>query len=142
MSASAYGLLKTRVFQFSSDKRGVSAVEFAFVFPVIVGFVLTVFYIGVGFFGLQQAQNTTERVARIAYTMDNPTANDIQALIASNLGTTLAGTFTPTVQLIEKYGETYADISIDYAYQPTIPLLPEVSYVFTASSEVLIRDIP
>ena len=142
MSASAYGLLKTRLFHFSKDKRGVSAVEFAFVFPVIVGFVLSVFYIGVGFFGLQQAQNTTERVARIAYTMDNPTANDIQALVASNLGTTLAGTFTPTVQLIEKYGETYADISIDYAYQPTIPLLPEVSYVFTASSEVLIRDIP
>lgn len=142
MISSAYGLLKTRVFQFSRDRRGVSAVEFAFVFPVIVGFVLTVFYIGVGFFGLQQAQNTTERVARIAYTMDNPTANDIQALVASNLGTTLAGTFTPTVQLIEKYGETYADITINYAYQPTIPLLPEVSYVFTASSEVLIRDIP
>lgn len=142
MSSSAYSLLKTQVFRFTKDRRGVSAVEFAFVFPVIVGFVLSVFYIGVGFFGLQQAQNTTERVARIAYTMDNPSANDIQALIANNLGTTLAGTFTPTVQLIEKYGETYADISIDYAYQPTIPLLPEVSYVFTASSEVLIRDIP
>ena len=103
---------------------------------------LRIIEMNVGFFGLQQAQNTTERVARIAYTMDNPSANDIQALIANNLGTTLAGTFTPTVQLIEKYGETYADISIDYAYQPSIPLLPEVSYVFTASSEVLIRDIP
>lgn len=142
MSNSAYGLLKTQLLRFKQDRRGVSAVEFAFVFPVIVGFVLSVFYIGVGFFGLQQAQNTTERVARIAYTMDNPSASDIQGLVINNLGTTLAGTFTPTVQLIEKYGETYADISIDYAYQPSIPFLPEVSYVFTASSEVLIRDIP
>ena len=62
--------------------------------------------------------------------------------VLNHLGTTLAGTFTPNVQLTEKYGETYADISIDYAYSPDIPFLPEQNYVFTASSEVLIRDIP
>ncbi|MAI90131.1 TadE/TadG family type IV pilus assembly protein [Ponticaulis sp.] len=131
-----------RLRAFKSDKKGVSAIEFAFVFPILVSFVLSLFYIGVGFFGVQQAQNTTERVARIAYMLDEPSASEIRDLVLNHLGTTLAGTFTPNVQLTEKYGETYADISIDYAYSPDIPFLPEQNYVFTASSEVLIRDIP
>ena len=63
-----------RLRAFKSDKKGVSAIEFAFVFPILVSFVLSLFYIGVGFFGVQQAQNTTERVARIAYMLDEPSA--------------------------------------------------------------------
>lgn len=128
--------------QFSNDREGTTLVEFAMVFPVFSSMILGLFYLGVGFFGIHQAQATTDRVARLAYTMDAPTATQIRDLVAGQLGTTLGGTFTPTVQMVDKYGQTYANIEILYEYLPDVPFLPEMAYKVNVSSEVLIRDLP
>ena len=124
------------------DTKGTTLVEFAFVFPIFVTLVLGLFYLGLGFFGIHQAQATTDRVARLAYTMDDPTAAQIEALIANELGIVLGGTFTPNVVLTDKYGQTYATISILYEYLPSIPLLPDLAYRTNVSSEILVRDLP
>lgn len=123
------------------DRSGVSAVGFAMIFPVLVATVLGLFHIGVAFFGLQQAQATTDLIARTAFTMNDPSAEEIKALIAEQLGTTVGGSFTPNVVLLEKYGATYADVQIQYSYTPVIPLVPEVTFQSTASTEVLIRNL-
>ena len=74
---------KTKSFRsaFASDRSGVSAIGFAMVFPATVTTVLALFHLGVGFFGIQQAQATTELVARIAFTLDDPSADEIKALV-------------------------------------------------------------
>ena len=133
--------LKTETRRFPGDRSGVSAVGFAMVFPAVVTIVLALFHIGVGFFGIQQAQATTELVARIAFTMDDPSAEDIKALVAEHLGTTLGGDFVPNVVLVDKYGATYADVQIAYKYSPVIPFLPNLDFETTTSAEVLIRDL-
>jgi len=111
------------------------------VFPATVTTVLALFHLGVGFFGIQQAQATTELVARIAFTLDDPSADEIKALVNENLGTTIGGSFTPNVVLTQKYGATYADIQIAFAYTPVIPFLPEMKFETTTSTEVLVRDL-
>ncbi len=123
------------------DKAGVTAVGFAMVFPATVTVVLALFHIGVGFFGIQQAQATTELVARMAFTMNDPTAEEIKALVSQNLGTTLGGSFTPNVVVTEKYGSTYADIQIAFSYKPVIPFLSDLKFETTTSTEVLIRNL-
>lgn len=128
--------------KFRDAKEGTTIVEFAFVFPVFVSLVMGLFYLGMGFFGIHQAQAATDKAARIAYTMDAPTSSQIQELVASQLGTVMGGTFTPAVQMTDKYGQTYANIEITYEYLPVIPFMPEVSYKTKVSSEVLVRDLP
>lgn len=134
--------LRSGMQTFIADRKGVTMIEFAFVFPVFSSFILSLVYVGFGFFGVQQAQHATEGVARMAYTLNNPTAGDIENLIMDELGITLVGTFTPTVQLVEKYGQTYADVDITYAYDAVVPFLPQFNYETTVSSQVLIREIP
>ncbi len=127
--------------QFTSQTSGVSAIGFALVFPALVTVVLGLFHVGIGFFGIQQAQATTELVARQAFTMDDPSAEDITALINENLGITLGGEFTPNVQMTEKYGATYAEVQIAFKYEPVIPFLPRLNFQTTTSAEVLVRDL-
>ncbi|MAP95545.1 MAG: hypothetical protein CMK07_11400, partial [Ponticaulis sp.] len=87
-------------------------------------------------------QETTERVARIAYTLDDPTPGEIEALVQGQLGMTLAGTFTPQVTFTQKYGQTYANIEILYQLVPYIPFVGNMDYSTRVSSEVLVRDLP
>ena len=130
-----------RVSRFGRDCSGVSAVGFALVFPAVITLVMALFHIGIGFFGIQQAQATTEQVARIAFTMNEPTAEEIQALVSNNIGTVMGGTFTPKVVITDKYGAKYADIRIEFSYTPVIPFLPDLNFKTTTSTEILVRNL-
>lgn len=132
---------ESAVRRFLRDRSGVSAVGFAMIFPALVTVVMALFHLGVGFFGIQQAQAATELVARMAFTMDNPTAEEIKNLVQDQIGTTIGGEFIPDVFVTEKYGATYAEIQIAFNYTPVIPFLPDLNFHTTTSSEVLIRDI-
>ena len=133
---------KMSVSKFRRSEDGATAVEFALVAPVFLTMLFGIVHIGIYFFGVLRAQQTTDETARQVRLLDRPGQDEIYELLKAKSGTALAGAYTPTVSIVQQYGGDYAEIEILYTYALPIPFLDGLQFSTDVSSKVLLRDLP
>ena len=119
---------------------GGTAVEFAFVGPLILMLIFGVFYFGIFFFGTHQAQRASEHAARSIRMMDNPTETEIMAELNSKLGRPISGTYTPFVQRIDEHGRTFANVKVTYEFAMPLPYVDRYPMRTETGTRILLRD--
>ena len=133
---------KNLVSTFRKDKSGATAIEAAVVFPLLILTLFAVFGFGSFMYGTHQAQRFVEKTAREVRVMDNPTKDEMYAVLKGNLDSSMFGTFTPNVATLSQYNGNYAELSVDYAFQIEIPIFSLLKLNHTATTQVKLREMP
>jgi TadE-like protein len=98
----------------SSDRRGISTVEFAFVAPVFLGLMLTVFEFGFAFYARSVLQGAVEQAARRA-SLENTAWVDIESEVERQVKTVIPTSDANTeisFNLDPTYYASYNDIQL------------------------------
>ena len=128
--------------RFLRNSDGAAALEFAIVGPIFLMMLFGLFHLGAYFFGLHQAQRASEQTAREVRLLDMPEKDEILELLKTNAKSPIGGKYEADVQLIDKFGGTYAEISVNYTYSPPIPFLDRVTFTKEAGTNVRLRSMP
>ncbi len=135
--------------RFRRDREGATAVEAAFLFPIIVFVLIGFVLLGAYFQGIHSAKRTTESVARQVRLLTMPDEATIKQLLTDQLPAPIVGTYTPTVTIDDTHvGGTIARINVAYSYKLGIPSASQKSGVLgldlntTADTQVKLRTMP
>ena len=127
---------------FGKDRGGATAVEFAIVGPLFLAFIFGIVHLGIYFFGVHQAQQTSEATAREVRLMSMPTKDEILEVLKTNSKNVMGGAYKPEVTLIDQYGGTYAEIKVNYTYSLPIPFAHGLELSTDTGTKVLLREMP
>jgi Flp pilus assembly protein TadG len=122
---------------------GTVAVEFAFVFPLLVVFVLGIFAVGSVMHSISSVKYALEETARMLQMNPTLTKEDLQAAIDQKL--TFYGNQTVTLNMtVEKdsFGSTVAHLTATYPYLIAIPFVPKYEGSYVQTSEVFMMIVP
>ena len=122
------------------DKSGATAVEMAFIGPIIIMVILGAVETGIFFLGTHQAQQAAEETSRRARMENMQTKDAVLAALNQEMGTPISGTFTPSVTLVSAHDESFADIKIQYDYTLHIPFADKFPFSTTTGTRVLLRE--
>ena len=133
-----------RIRRLGRDRRGVSAVEFAFAIPLLLGFVLGLVQLGNLFFAHADVRHAVAAGARLASIFPRPTEEEIVARINARVtGLDPEAIEGPSVDFgTDANGNDFADIEmrysmpLDFIFFRTPPvILTETRRVFTQPEE-------
>ena len=125
--------------RFIAKKDGATAVEFAFIAPVIGMIIFGALEMGMFFMGTHQVQAATEDTSRRVRMESVRTQADVLAILKEEMGTPFSGEYTPDVQIVSVHGEDFADIRVQYTYTMKIPFLDKYPFNTEAGTRVLLR---
>jgi Flp pilus assembly protein TadG len=97
------------------DRRGLSAVEFALVCPVLFGFLIGTAQVGSLYFANAGLRNAIEEGARSAGVYPRPSDTDIKTrMVAKRFGLSPQYLGTPVITTGKDNGADYVEISLSY----------------------------
>ena len=129
--------------RFAKSKSGAASIEGAFIFPLLVFCIMTIFMIGNFLINLNMAQRSVEKSARIARMMDEPTKTEIEAVLAENLESPMFGQFIQNVEVYtDENGWNYANLNVSYGYILDVPFGKPVRLLRKSSTRIPIRNMP
>jgi Flp pilus assembly protein TadG len=119
------------------------AVEFAFVFPVLIVFILGIFAVGSVMHSISSVKYALEETARMLQMNKSLTQSDLQAAIDQKLTSygKQAVTLTVTVDK-DGFGSSVAHLTATYPYQIAIPFVPKYEGAYQLTSEVFMVIVP
>ncbi len=126
--------------RFRADCRGATAVEAAFVLPLLLTFILGIFQLGWGIFCGNDVRHAIERAARIY--IQTPAATDQQFLsaVSANLTTVNISDVAITITKPTSAGAQMARIAWTYNYGLHIPSVPTMT--LNLGSQILVPVRP
>ena len=119
---------------------GATAVEMAFLGPIIILIIFAAVETGIFFLGTHQAQQAAEETSRRARMENLQSQEAVLTVLKEEMGTPIGGTYSPTVTLVSAHGENFADIKVQYDYTLHIPFADAFPFSTTAGTRVLLRD--
>ena len=122
---------------------GTVAVEFAFVFPVLVVFVMGIFAVGSVMHCISSVKYALEETGRMLQMNTSLTEDDLQTAIDQKLASygNQAVTLTMTVDK-DDFGSSVAHLTATYPYQIAIPFVPRYEGSYELTSEVFLVIAP
>lgn len=124
------------------DRRGATAVEFALIAPVLIGFLFGVAQLGILFFANAGLQNALAEGARLATIFPRPSEATVSAKITQQrFGLDPARLTNPTFQYGVVNGMSYADISLSYTMPLDIWMLKTSPITLTQRRRVYIQPV-
>ena len=122
---------------------GAVAVEFAFVFPVLIVFVLGIFAVGSVMHSISSVKYALEETARMLQMNKNLTQSDLQVAIDQKLTSygKQAVTLSMTVDK-DSFGSSVAHLTATYPYVIAIPFVPKYEGAYELTSEVFMVIAP
>ncbi len=126
--------------RFRNDRRGATAVEFSFILPILLTFILGIFQLGWGIYCGNDVRHAIERAARIY--ISNPTATDQEFLsaVTTNLNAVSISAVAITVTKPTSAGAQMAQIAWTYNYGLHIPFVPTMT--LNLGSQILVPVRP
>jgi hypothetical protein len=104
-----------RLISLLRDRRGLSAVEFALVCPVLFGFIIGTAQLGILYFANAGLRNSIEEGARVAGVYPRPTDDVIKArMVTKRFGLKSAYLGTPVITTGTDGGANFIQISLSY----------------------------
>jgi Flp pilus assembly protein TadG len=117
-----------------SDRRGASAVEFAFAIPVLLMAIIGILQVSTMFFANAGLQQAVESGARYATIYPSPSDSQIIAKVNSNrYGLDSSRVTGPTVSHGTSNGVNYVDVSMSYSVPVNFAFVPATSFTITKS---------
>lgn len=132
-----------RLRRLSRCESGVAAVEFAFIFPLLVMFLIGIFVAGSLLHSVSSVNYALEETARMLQMNSKLTQQDLQAALdkkLSNYGNQ-AVTLAMTVDK-DSYGSTIARLTASYPYTLAVPFIPEYEGAYRQTVEVFLVIAP
>lgn len=118
---------------------GTAAVEFAFVFPLLITLILGIYAVGSVMHSISSVRYALEDTARMLQINPAMTQADLQAAIQKKLGYLGAQSFTITMNTEKDgYGSNVAHLKVSYPYTVAIPFIPKYEGAYSLTSEVFI----
>lgn len=139
----AMARLKPHLLSLWRCRSGAVAVEFAFVFPLLVVFVLGTFAVGSVMHCISSVKFALEETGRMLQMNTSLTQDDLQTAIdqkLSNYGNQ-AVTLSMTVDE-DEFGSSVAHLTATYPYQIAIPYIPRYEGSYELTSEVFLVIAP
>lgn len=97
------------------DKKGVSAVEFALILPLLIVLIVGIVQMGILYFAHAGLRNLVAEGARYASISPRPTDTAVKARLAQGgFGLTSSKLKTPAITYGNTNGNEWADISVSY----------------------------
>ena len=119
---------------------GATAVEMAFLGPIIILIIFAAIETGIFFMGTHQAQQAADETSRRARMENLQSKEAVLNVLKEEMGTPIGGKFSPTVTLVSAHGENFADIKVQYDYTLHLPFADAFPFSTTAGTRVLLRD--
>lgn len=111
--------------RFIRDEAGNNAIEAAFCLPIVLLLIFACFQYGLFFQKSSEVNHKFDSISRQIVLLENPSKADIENLMESTYEADKAKGVTYNVSLQEKYGQDFADISVNYAYTISLPFANE-----------------
>lgn len=112
---------------FRRDTSGAAAVEAALCLPIVMIVLYGCFQWGMFFYNAFDTNQRLDEGAREVAFMDSPSQSEIRDYLVSKLPADQQETAQVTVQMIEQYGQNFAQIDMSYSYALHIPFLQDKS---------------
>lgn len=125
---------------FRDDEAGATAVEMALCLPLILLMFFGCFRYGIFFFNATEINRSVDQSTRKIVLLHQPTVSEIEAIISDELTDKYGQDLTYSVSLVERYGETFADISMDYTFSFDMPFLENFDLNSSYQNLVLLSD--
>lgn len=118
------------------NEDGATAIEAAICLPIILTLIFACFQYGIYFDKATDINHDFQDASRRVKLMDNPTDSQLLALYQAAIDQTVSEDVTLSVDRVNRYGETFAEVNMTYAYTIDIPFLEK--YPLTSSYQNLI----
>ena len=125
---------------FRDDEAGATAVEMALCLPLILLMFFGCFRYGIFFVNATEINRSVDQSTRKIVLLHQPTVSEIEAIISDELTDKYGQDLTYSVSLVERYGETFADISMDYTFSFDMPFLENFDLNSSYQNLVLLSD--
>jgi len=122
--------------RFRRERRGSTAVEFAFVAPILVMFIMGILMLGIAYHNASTIQWSLERSIRMAMIDADVTLEEIEAAMAEDLERIGSPDLDLTYTLDESGPVPLAVITADFAVPLNIPLLPAMNLSYSVENVV------
>jgi Flp pilus assembly protein TadG len=119
-----------------ADQRGATAVEFALVLPMLVIFILGIWYMGWSMNLGSEVRHAVELGSRIYITNPNATDNELKAAIASHLTDVPINSITLSTSTSTIGSASSQHISWSFQTNAPIPFLSSIEISFNGSYDV------
>jgi Flp pilus assembly protein TadG len=108
--------------RFAGDCRGVTAVEFALVAPVLALMLFEIFELGWIIHSRSELAFSADRAARLVYLDPSTTETALASEIVADLATVDGGDLTVNIATAIENGVTYREITLSYPYTMSGPV--------------------
>lgn len=136
-------VLLPRLRSLSRCRSGVAAIEFAFVFPLLIMLVLGIYVTGSVMHSISSVGFALEETARMLQMNPKLTQSELQSAIDKKLGSlgNQAVTVGMTIET-DSYGSKIARLTASYPYTVAVPFIPEYEGAYQQTSEVFLVISP
>ena len=119
-----------------ADQSGAAAVELALVMPVLVIFIMGIWFMGWSLNLGSEVRHAVELGSRVYIANPNATTNDLQTAIASHLTDVPIGSINLTTSTSTIGSATSQHISWSFHTTPPIPFVGSIPITFNGSYDV------
>lgn len=118
---------------------GTAAVEFAFVFPILVTLILGIYAVGSVMHSISSVRYALEDTARLLQINPALKQADLQSAMNKKLGYLGKQDFTLSISTEkDSYGSDIARLTVSYPYTVAVPFIPKYEGAYRLTSEVFL----
>ena len=121
------------------DRQGATAVEAAFILPIIVTILFGVMQISLAFYDISMTKNTLDESVRQILLVQSPTDADIDEILTNNIHSSTISEITTSTSYETKFGAEYANISASISYAVAIPFTDGISIDKNMTSTIILN---
>jgi len=122
------------------NRDGVTAVEAALCFPIILILVFAIFQYAIFFNGATDMNKKFREASRQVKLMDSPSTSELQTLFAAQVSPEDQNRVTLNVSRVNRYGENFANVDMTYTYAIEIPMLSPFELTSSYQNLVLLSE--
>ncbi len=131
----------TRKFgKFLKNRDGVTAVEAALCFPIILMLVFAIFQYAIFFNGATEMNKKFRDASRQVKLMNSPSTSELETLFAAQIDPDDQDRVTLNVSRVDRYGESFASVDMTYTYAIEIPMLNPFELTSSYQNLVLLSE--
>lgn len=108
--------------RFISDTRGSNAVEAAMCFPIIILVLFACYEYSIFFSNSAEVNHVFDDITRQVILLENPTVSEIENVLETSYAD---GGVSYSVDIIEKYQQKFANITVNYSHTVFLPFARE-----------------
>ncbi len=122
--------------RWAADRSGAAVLEFALVLPVLITFLMGIWYVGWAINCGSEVRHAVELGSRIYIVNPNATSTDLNTAVSNKLSDVAIGSVTLNTSQVAHGTATSQHITWSYTASAPIPFISAVSFSFSGAVDV------